>query len=32
MDFKQAELDERNEDFICDMVEGLLGPLALLFQ
>jgi len=24
MDFKQAELDERNEDFMCDMVERLL--------
>ena len=24
MDFKQAELDERNEDFMCDVVERLL--------
>jgi len=24
MDFKQAKRDERNEDFMCDMVERLL--------
>jgi len=24
MDFKQAERGERNEDFMCDMVERLL--------
>jgi hypothetical protein len=32
MDFKQAELDERNEDFMCDMVEGLLGSLRFRFS
>jgi len=25
MDFKQAEVEERNEDFTCEMVERLLN-------